>query len=105
MRESKMSKIIKFIKDHPGVSQKEVREHFKGLDIKVTPSETSLAFKKVGALSDGGPKKPKGSPAAKIPVLESPVLKDQMSELRKKNARLKRVIDMLIEDEEAHLKN
>jgi arginine repressor len=102
---SKMAKVLEFISDNPGCSQKEVREHFNVLGIKVSSSETSLAFKKMGASAKGRPKKPKSPNTAKIPVLESPALRNQMRELRKKNSQLKRVIDMLITDEEAHLRN
>ena len=108
-KESKMSKLIRFLETERNMSQKEVREYFMDKwGLKVSSSETSLAFKKMG-LTGGGPDKTNprkpSTPAIAIPVKESPQLRSEISRLRRQNNRLRKVIDALIDEEIDSLRN
>ena len=108
-KESKISKLLRFLETERGMSQKEVREHFMDKwGLKLSSSETSLAFKKMG-LTGGGPDKTDPSkprtPAIAIPVKEAPARRSEISILRRQNNRLRKVIDALIDEEVDSLRN
>ena len=105
-RETKMSRVLRFLEKNQHLTQKELRDHFAKLGIKVSSSESSQAFKRAGlrrpatGMPEKGrkPRRPR-SPVISVPVNESPVLYLRMEELRKQNNRLRRVIETLIDEE------
>ena len=108
-KESKMSKLLRFLETERGMTQKEVRKHFMDKwGLKLSSSETSLAFKKMGLTGRGpdktDPRKPR-TPAIAIPVKEAPELRSEISVLRRQNNRLRKVIDALIDEEVDSLRN
>ena len=94
---SKMQLLVEFMKDNPEMTQAQVRKHFSMKDIKVSSAETSLAARKAGL------RKPrKNGPAGKVmkvPVIESPNLKQQVHTLRKRNDQMRHIIEFLLDEE------
>ena len=108
-KESKMTKLLRFLETERSMSQKEVREYFMNKwGVKLSSSETSLAFKKMGLPGKGpdktDPRKP-STPSMAIPVREAPELRSEISLLRRQNNRLRKVIDALIDEEIDSLRN
>ena len=98
---SKAKMLYEFMKANPEMSQIEVREYFKRHGVTVHPSETSRAAKEAGLRpTRDKPGRPMLGPAGKvvtIPVSEAPVMAKKIQQLRKKNEKLRQMIDLLID--------
>ena len=102
-KENKSEQLRKFMLANPHMSQKEVRDYFIERGIKVSSSEASQAALKAGLRSKSRTPKPrKQGPAGKVikvPVAESPVMAGKVKLLRKRNEKLRHIIDFLLDEE------
>ena len=96
---SKMQKIITFMTDNPHYTQAEVREYFARQKIKVSSSETSLAASKLKGKESKPKKKGPASAVLKVPVAESPAMASKIKAMRKRNESLRKIIDLLLDEE------
>ena len=97
---SKFQRVVAFVKDNPHMTQAFVRKHFQDIGVRVSSSEVSMAYLHAG-LRKRKPKKPRGSTGKVItvPVSESPAMAGEVTALRKRNEKLRKVIDLLLDEE------
>jgi len=97
---SKFQRIVSFVKENPHMKQAEVRKHFDDIGVKVSSSEVSMAYLHAG-LRRKKPNKPRGTTGKvmSVPVSESPTMASEVSALRKRNDKLRKVIDLLLDEE------
>ena len=98
---SKFQRIVSFVKENPHMKQADVRKHFDDIGVKVSSSEVSMAYLHAGLRRKRKPNKPKGSTGKvmTVPVSESPKMAGEIQSLRKRNEKLRKVIDLLLDEE------